>query len=136
MYANGISLNASSYKNLFSSASGTLYVPVKPSAVIYSQLDYVHGVSAGADGKGVSVNRIRILNTLIHQLVAMKKSTVSSDDLDYLTDEQKDALIETYQQEIRNAVNAAQTTPEVSAPGTYGLAGLMPEVGTIVDVSA
>lgn len=136
MYANGISLNASTYKNLFSSASGTLYVPVKPSAVIYSQLDYVHGVSAGADGKGVSVNRIRILNTLIHQLVSMKKSSSPNHDLNSLSDEQKDALIETYQKEIQKAVNAASATAEITAPGTYALAGLMPEAGSVVNVTA
>ena len=128
MYSSGINLNASSYKTLFSSASGSLYVPVKPSAVIYSQLDYVHGVSAGADGNGVPVNRIRILNSLIHQLVSMKKDvSASSSDFENMDDSQKDALIKQYQQQIADTINQA---------GTYGLAGLMPENGALFSIQA
>ena len=134
MYTNGISLNASSYKNLFTSASGQLYVPVKPSSVIYSQFDYVHGVSAGADGKGVPVNRIRILNSLIHQLMSMKKqgapSALNEEELSDLSEEQKDALIKNYQQQIKDALASG------SQPATYGFAGLMPETGSVINVQA
>ena len=131
MYSSGISLNASSYKTLFASSSGSLYVPVKPSAVIYSQLDYVHGVSAGADGKGVPVNRIRILNSLIHQLVSMKKAPDADEAaFESMSDEEKDALIKEYQKQIANAVNQA------SQSATYGLAGLMPEAGSVVNIQA
>ena len=129
MYANGISMNASSYKNLFSASSGVLCVPVKPSAVIYSQFDYVHGVSAGAGEAGVPVNRIKILNTLINQLVSMKKGSPSSIDFDELSDEQKDELIKTYQKQIQNTVEQVQ-------PASYAFAGLMPEAGTVVSIMA
>lgn len=130
MYSNGINLNAASYKNLFSTSSGNLIVPVKPSAVIYSQLDHVHGTAASAGQNGVPVSRVRILNTLINQLVAMKKATPNEDELNNMSDEQKDALIEEYQTEIRNAVQAS------SQPNTYGLAGIMPETGTLVSFTA
>ncbi len=132
MYSSGITLNASSYKTLFSSSAGSLYVPVKPSAVVYSQLDYVHGVSSGADGKGVPVNRIRILNSLIHQLVSMKKSSsesmLSSFNYEDMTESQKDALIKQYQKQIADAVTAS------AEPATYGLAGLMPEAGSVINM--
>ncbi len=131
MYSNGINLNAASYRTLFSTSSGSLYVPVKPSAVIYSQFDYVHGVATSQGQNGVSINRIRILNTLISQLVSMKqKSSLSENDITGLTDSQKDELIKTYQQEIKNAIAAS------SQSRTYGLAGLMPETGTVISVSA
>lgn len=132
MYSNGINLNAASYNNVFSSSSGTLFVPVKPSAVIYSQFDYVHGTAVSQGQKGVPVNKVRILNTLINQLVSMKQktSTHSEKEINEMSEEQKDALIKEYQQEIKNAVtNAAQ-------PATYGFAGLMPEAGAVVSVNA
>ena len=131
MYSNGITLNPSSYKNLFSSASGILNVPVKPSAVIYSQLDYVHGVSAGRGENGVPINRIRILNTLINQLVSMKKESSVQKDFGGLSEEQKDSLIKSYQQQIQNEVARVQ-----SQPASYALAGLMPETGSVISVMA
>lgn len=131
MYSNGIRLNAASYGNLFSTSSGTLCVPVKPSAVIYTQLDYVRGTATAQGQKGVPVDRIRILNTLITQLVSMKqKASVTENDATGLSDEQKDELIKAYQQQIKNAMAAA------SQPQSYGLAGLMPEAGAVVSVSA
>ena len=80
MYSNGINLNAASYNNVFSSSSGQLFVPVKPSAVIYSQLDYVHGTAVKNGQNGVPLSKVRILNTLINQLVSMKQKTTSHSD--------------------------------------------------------
>lgn len=132
MFSNGVNLNPSSYKVLFSSSSGVLNVPVKPSAVIYSQFDYVRGVSAKSGQNGISVDRIRILNSLINQLVSMKKSkSADENELSQLTDEQKDKLIETYQKEIEREVAAAQVQP-----ASYGIAGLMPETGSVISIMA
>lgn len=131
MYSNGLTLNAAPYKNLFSSSSGTLFVPVKPSAVIYSQFDYVRGTAASSGQNGVPINRVRILNTLINQLVAMKKKdALSKEDIGQMTDAQKDELIKTYQQQIKNAVAAG------TAANNYGLTGLLPQAGTVVSISA
>lgn len=131
MFANGINLNAHSYNSVVT-ASGSLCVPVKPNAVIYSQFDYVHGTPTKPGQNGVSVDKVKILNTLISQLVSMKKKdSVSKEDVGGMTEEQKDNLIKQYQQEIKNAV-AAQSAS--AAP--YGLAGVMPEAGTVVSVCA
>ena len=46
MYSTDITLNAASYQTVFSTSSGSLVVPVKPSAVVYSQFDYVQGTPA------------------------------------------------------------------------------------------
>lgn len=132
MFSNGINLNAASYNNVFSTSSGSLFVPVKPSAVIYSQLDYVHGTAAKSGQNGVPLSKVRILNSLINQLVSMKQkaSIDSKAELEGLSEEQKDALIKEYQQQIKTAVsNSAQ-------PSTYGFAGLMPEAGVVVNVNA
>ncbi len=130
MYRNGITLNATSYNSLFAnSSSGRLYVPVKPNAVIYSQLSYVHGTAAKPNQKTVSLDKIHILNRLIDQLVSMNKEALSKDDVLALTDKQKDAIIENYQQQIHQAIAAA------SQPETYGLAGLIPEPGAVFNIA-
>ena len=98
MYRNSISLNAASYNTLASSTSGRLYVPVKPNAVIYAQLSHVHGTAAKNGQKTVSLDKVHILNTLIDQLVNMDKKTISRNDVLALTDNQKDALIKSYQE--------------------------------------
>ncbi len=132
MYNNGITLNAASYRTYFTagSASGRLYVPVQPGLVKYAQLSFVHGTAAKAGQKTVSLDKIHILNTLIEQLVTMNKQAISKDDAYALTENQKDALIKSYESQIHSAIALSQQ------PQTYGLAGLMPEVGALVDVSA
>lgn len=133
MYSNGISLNAASYRTLFSTSSGSLCVPVKPSAVIYSQFDYVHGTATEHGQRGVPINRLRILNTLISQLISMKqKPALSEEEATGLSEEQKDELIKSYQQQIKTAIAASSAQGQA----TYGLAGLMPEAGAVVSVSA
>ncbi len=129
MYTNDINLNASTYRTVFSSSSGKLYVPVKPSVAVFTQFDHVKGTPAGKGERGVPVNRLRILNTLIDQLVSMKKNPVSKDDVMRMSEGQQDALIMAYQEQIHIAVSN-------SAPGTYGLAGLLPEPGTVFSISA
>jgi len=129
MYANDISLNASSYSSVFAGSSGRIYVPVKNSVAVFTQFEYVRGTPASKGQEGVPVSRIRILNTLIDQLVSMKKD-VPEDDLAPLTDAQLDSMIKSYQKEIQTAVATA------SLPGTYGFAGLMPEPGAGFSISA
>ncbi len=127
MYSNGISLNAASYKNVFSTSSGSLCVPVKPSAVIYSQFNYVRGVATKPGEGGVPINKVKILNTLISQLISMKqKPSLSKEDILGLTDSQKDELIRNYQQQIKTALSE----------NSYGFLGLIPEAGTSVSISA
>lgn len=126
MYANDINLNASTYKSFFSTtSSGRLYVPVKSNVAVYTQFEHVRGTPAENGQRGVPVDRIRILNTLIDQLISMKKDAVPKEDVFALTDSQKDALIQSYQKEIQRSLSVAQL------PGTYGLAGLLPEPGAL-----
>ena len=130
MYKNGITLNATSYNSLFANSprGSKLYVPVKPNAVIYSQLSHVRGTPAKPNQGTVSLDKIHILNRLIDQLISMNKEVMSKDDVQALSDTQKDAAIENYQQQIHQAVAAA------SQPETYGLAGLIPEAGAVFNI--
>src|SRR5574344_1146413 len=125
---NQISLNAYSYSGLIGGTGSKLYVPVQPSAVIYTQFDHVHGVAASANQNGISVSKIRILNTLIDQLVTMKSrpaATPKAENIESpMNDKQMDALIKNYQSQIKSAVAAAQTAG-------YGLAGVKPQTGAV-----
>ncbi len=129
MIVNGLTLNANAYENVAKSSSGTLNVPVKPSVVVYSQLEHVNGTAATRGQRGVPLSKVIILNTLIDQLVNMKNSPKAVYDKIYeLTDSQKDALIKDYQKQIQLAV--------AQSASNYGLAGAMPEPGALFTISA
>lgn len=128
MVVNGVTLNASSYQSVISSDSGSLSVPVKSDAVIYSQMQYVHGKEAEDGQSGVPLNKVRILNTLIDQLVTMKANPDTwLSQATELTDSQKDALIDSYQKQIQTFLAQASS---------LGLAGVTPEPGALFSIFA
>ncbi len=129
MYAKDISLNASTYNTVFSSSSGSLHVPVKNSVALYTQFEHVKGTPAEKGERGVSVSRIRLLNTLIDQLVSMKKNVATTKSIADMDDFQVDSMIYTYQKQIKNTI-------ALTGPSSYGLAGVMPELGAVVDFCA
>lgn len=131
MYSNAVLLNAASYGALFSAhASSTLYVPVKQSALIYSQFSYVHGTAADQGQPTVPVSRIKILNTLISQLISMKQhARVNETEASGLSEERADDLIREYQKQVQDAVALARSRG-------FGLAGAMPVAGDGVSVLA
>ena len=55
------------------SSGGRTFVPVKPSMYGYAQFQYVSGYPARNGQEGVSIDKIKILNTLIDQLVTMRQ---------------------------------------------------------------
>lgn len=124
--ANSISLNAYSYNNVVSGAGGKLYVPVKPSSVVYAQFDHISGFAAKSNQNGVSVSKIQILNSLINQLVSMKNTPKVQPDIT-MTGDQMDAMIENYQGQIHATMQMAQATG-------YGMAGVTPQAGTLFSV--
>lgn len=120
-------INAFSYSSMVSSgngASGKLYVPVSKSALLYSNFDHVSGVAAKSGQQGVSISKIRILNSLIERLSAIKNEPKES--ITDISDDQAQVLIENYQKQIKQAV---QQTP-------YILAGAKPEAGAIFQIDA
>lgn len=124
---NAISMNAYSYNNVVSGTGGKLYVPVKPSSVVYAQFDHISGVAAEANQDGISITKIQILNSLINQMVTMKHSPDAPTAAN-VPDGQVDALIEQYQVQLHNVMQTAQVSG-------YGLAGVMPEAGALFSVS-
>ncbi|MBO4320863.1 MAG: hypothetical protein J5857_10400 [Treponema sp.] len=131
MYAKDINLNAQTYNSLFTSTSpGRITVPVKNNVAIYTQFEHVSGTPAPKGERGVPVNKIRILNTLIDHLITMKQKVPLGDNAAGLKDADLEAQIVSYQRQIKDVVDTAAST------GTYGLAGLMPEAGEVFSISA
>jgi hypothetical protein len=90
-------------------------VPVAPGNYIYSHFKHVSGVPAPEGSRGVSINRLKILDVLIEQLAQMKKQPEPPLDTG-LSDGQIDALIDKYQGQIRQAQAAASVMPYKPAP--------------------
>ncbi len=111
------------------SSGGRTYIPVKPSQFGYSQFQYVAGFPAQTGQEGVSVDKLKILNTLIDQLVTMKQKNImpkiSAEG--EISDKQIDALIKQYQEQIQVTTAAAESLP-YKPP--------MPQTGTLVNLVA
>jgi hypothetical protein len=99
-------------------AGGRQSLPVAPSSYIYSQFEHVSGIPAPEGVRGVALSRLKVLDTLIEQLQQIKKNplyAVQSSD-DKLSDERINALIEQYENQIRQAQAAHAAMPYKSAP--------------------
>jgi Rod binding domain-containing protein len=83
-------------------------LPVSSSAYIYSHFRHVSGVPAPEGVRGVTISKLKILDTLIEQLARMKKQPEPSWGAAGETSEERiNALIEQYEQQIRAAEAAA-----------------------------
>jgi hypothetical protein len=93
------------------SAGSRNSVPVEPGQYVYSQFKYVAGIPARGGQQGVSVDKLRILNNLIDQLVSLKQKNVEPKQWmpKELNGSQIDTLIDQYQKQIRTATATAET---------------------------
>jgi hypothetical protein len=104
-------------------AAGKMYVPVSKSALLYSHFDHVSGVAAGNGQNGVSISKLRILNSLIERVSAIKNEPAKP--LKEVSPDQADALIQNYQKQLQQALQ----TP-------YILNGAQPQAGDIFSLLA
>jgi hypothetical protein len=114
-------------------SNGRASVPVAPSAYIYSQFEHVSGVPAPEGVKGVNIDKLKILDTLIGQLSRMKQQPEPAEALESReigTDQGNEMrinnLIEQYQNQIR-------TTQAANANNPY--AASAPLAGAIFNIS-
>lgn len=128
MISNITNLNPYSYHVSSSGASGKLFVPVQPSAVIYAQFNHISGIAAPKGQSGVSISKIQILNSLIENLSKIKGVQNSPKKTVRLTDGQVDALIQNYQKQISQAIQASQAQ--------FMLNGAKPEMGAVFSIQA
>ena len=90
---------------------------------MYSHFEHVSGVAAGSGQNGVSINRLRILNSLIERVSALKNekpATVKS-----LGSNEIEKMIQAYQKEMKAAMK-----------NTYALSGARPLPGELFSIQA
>ncbi len=104
-------------------AAGKMYVPVSKSALLYSHFDHVSGVAAGNGQNGVSISKLRILNSLIERVSAIKNEPAKP--VKDISPDQVEALIQNYQKQLQQALQ----TP-------YILNGAQPLAGDIFSLLA
>ena len=93
--------------------SGRMTLPVAPSNYIYSQFKHVSGTPAPEGTRGVTINKLKILDVMIEQLGQMKqRPELNTKDL---SDEQIDALISRYEGQIKAAQAANSIMPYAPA---------------------
>lgn len=119
---------SSAYAHNSSALGAKLYVPVSQGSLLYSHFDHVQGFAARKGQNGISISKIRILNTLIDHLSSIKSGNTKT-NLESVSPEKIDALIKNYQNEISRTVKAAETTP-------YIIAGNRPEAGVLFSFNA
>jgi hypothetical protein len=130
MYANVGPLRTMSYSMINSvSAGGKTFVPVSRSAYGYSQFQYVSGYPVADGQRGISVDKVMILNSLIDALVTMKQKNIAPkvQSPTDLSGEQIDTLIKQYQSQIKTVTATAEALPYKPA---------MPQTGAILDLVA
>lgn len=99
------------------SAGGRAYLPVKPSQVLYAHFKYVSGFAQTQGQSGMSIDKLRILNSIIDQLVSMKTNeaqktsltaTAAAHERSELTEAQIDGLLDYYHNQIKNTISQTE----------------------------
>lgn len=98
------------------SRGGRTSFPVAPAHYIYSQFKHVSGVRAPEGSRGVTINKLKILDVLIEQLSQAKKRPQTVTGEGHLSDEQINVRIQQYETQIRQARAANLVMPYASAP--------------------
>lgn len=130
MVSNVGPLRTMSYSMMSSvSYRGRTYVPVKPNQFGYTQFRYVAGFPAVNGQEGVSIDKVKILNTLIEQLVNLKQKNIEpiTSSKNGNSDDHINALIEQYQGQIQAAAATAESLPYKPT---------MPQTGTVINLVA
>jgi hypothetical protein len=123
------SLNAYRYSNLFavnsSGAGGKLFIPMQPSLAVHAQFNHVSGIPSPT-AQGVSVSKVKILDTLIDQLITLKnKPETGQQSLDTGN---IDVLINQMQDKLSLALSQAKNNPFV-------LSGAIPQGGELFSLT-
>ncbi|MDR2746313.1 MAG: hypothetical protein LBB77_02600 [Treponema sp.] len=92
-------------------------MPVAPASYIYSHFKHVSGTPAPDGVHGVTVNKLKILDVLIEQLSQIKRRPQMDSDAAFsMSEEQINALIEQYENQVRQARTASTVMPYSLTP--------------------
>lgn len=109
MVSNINNINIFSYSSV-AGANGKVKLPVQQNLVVYSQLEYISGVAAQPNQRGININKIQVLNSLIHHLTSAKQ-TPSQDPIGKIVDEKYvDTLIRDFSEQIKASISQAEST--------------------------
>ncbi|MDC7241614.1 MAG: hypothetical protein PQJ50_14765 [Spirochaetales bacterium] len=103
--------------------SGSVSLPVSRAMTPYAQFKYVKGVPSHSSGGSVPINRLRVLNTLIHSLVSRQSDPMPDMDSSKLSDESIKALIDQYSDQLHSALTSS--SPYASASAGYSSGALL-----------
>ncbi|MCL2070352.1 MAG: hypothetical protein FWH19_05145 [Treponema sp.] len=107
------------------SQGGRVSLPVHPSSLLYSNFEYVSGVAAPEGSNGISITGLRLLDVLIGQLNQIKQNSNSQFNLNPFNG--IDNLIESIENQIRQAKAASQAMPYIPSPSA--------ESGLVLDLT-
>ncbi|MDA3956394.1 hypothetical protein [Oceanispirochaeta sp.] len=97
--------------------SGRISLPVSRAQSPYAQFKYVQGVPTKSPGGSVSINRLRVLNTLINSIVTRSENPGLHPEISKMSDESVKALIGQYSSQLHSALKAS--TPYAAAGSAY-----------------
>jgi hypothetical protein len=99
-----------------------LFVPIAPPNYIYSHFKHVSGTLVPEGQRGISINKLKTLNTLIEQANLSKESPNKIILPTESKEENFDLLIEQYADQIRTTWTSASSLPyNLAAPAPTGL---------------
>lgn len=105
-----------------SNGAGKMSLPVSASELLYSNFQHVSGVAASPGQPVASIDRLKILDTLIERLSSMKSQPLeAAQKPEGMTSERIDALIQQYGSELRSAAVAPTAPYSFSAPVESGM---------------
>jgi len=97
-------------------SGGRVNLPVSPHEILYANFPHVSGVAASPGEPVASIDRLKILDTLIERLSGMKSQPLAAAEKpSSLSSERIDALIEEYGAELRSRA-LAPVQPYASVP--------------------
>jgi hypothetical protein len=103
-------------------SGGRVSLPVSPQQLLYSNFQHVSGVAASPGERVASIDRLKILDTLIGRLASMKSQPLASAEKpDGMSSERIDALIDQYGAELRSRAVAPVTAYSFQAPVESGM---------------
>jgi hypothetical protein len=113
-------INVSRKQNL----GGRVSAPIEPVHAIYARFKHIRGIPAS--GGGVSLFKLRVLDTLIDRLLTLRERVPGNHELARLSDSDLEPLIGSLEKRLR--AQLLQHKP------VFG--GLFPETGILIDLAA
>jgi len=96
--------------------SSKMSLPVDPSSLLYSHFEHVSGIPAPKGTQGVSISKLNLLDVLIEQMNKIKSGSTVVSSASAIPEDRLDALIEGYENQIRQAKVASADMPYKPSP--------------------